>query len=521
MRRRPSPVVAHVLLLAVGAMLSIVAATRLGLFYDDWAILVPSHADPWAPHVGHWTTTPYLLFHALRDVFGLSSFVPFAVPVTIAHLALAHLVWRLSLRVGVDPWLATAGSALVVFLGAGSENILWAFQVGFIGAMALCLGALLLVMRPRPRAVTVALAAVLTALAPTFSGTALPLIVVVAIVAFLRWGWTRTLAVVAPAVVLYLAWYLLRGREAPAHGRAESLAALFGPVPEYALEMLSDGFGRAFPIAVLGPIFVSVVAIWGVLTWTRASERSRPAYVLFLAAPLFALLTAYSRVGLGIETATSSRYLYFIIPVMLPLLLLALDAARRAWRLSKGGVLVLLGILVLYNAGGLVATLAKRAEYSALTVDRIHAALAVLAEDADGDIDDFAQVYPRWAPPIVVADLRGMAEEGWIAQGPYDEFAYLGAVLALETHVDAPDPLPVEACAAVEGETRHEFSPRFTIEAPGPAVLTIALARGGAEGDQRTLLVEPGTNSFHVDAPPGSRLVLAHASSRVLVCDRE
>ena len=46
---------------------------------------------------------------------------------------------------GVDLPLATALSVVFVLLGAGYENLLWAFQIGFIGSVAFGLGVLLLV----------------------------------------------------------------------------------------------------------------------------------------------------------------------------------------------------------------------------------------------------------------------------------------------------------------------------------------------------------------------------------------
>ncbi len=39
-------------------------------------------------------------------------------------------------RAGVGPWLATAAAGSFVLFGPGSEDIVWAFQIGFTGALA-------------------------------------------------------------------------------------------------------------------------------------------------------------------------------------------------------------------------------------------------------------------------------------------------------------------------------------------------------------------------------------------------
>ena len=42
------------------------------------------------------------------------------------------LLWRLLLHIGVRPAIATALATVFVLLGAGYENLMWAFQIGFV-----------------------------------------------------------------------------------------------------------------------------------------------------------------------------------------------------------------------------------------------------------------------------------------------------------------------------------------------------------------------------------------------------
>src|SRR5690606_38776400 len=47
-------------------------------------------------------------------------------------------------RAGVGPWLATAAVLGLLLFGAGEDNIVWAFQITLVGALALGLVHLLL-----------------------------------------------------------------------------------------------------------------------------------------------------------------------------------------------------------------------------------------------------------------------------------------------------------------------------------------------------------------------------------------
>ena len=88
----------------------------------------------------------------LFNVFHLSSYWPYIVPVLVLQIGVMHLCWRLSLRAGVRPWVAVAAVGLLGFLGAGAEDLTWAFQVGFVGSVFFGLLAIELLDGYRPRA---------------------------------------------------------------------------------------------------------------------------------------------------------------------------------------------------------------------------------------------------------------------------------------------------------------------------------------------------------------------------------
>ena len=520
LRRVLSPRGIHYLALAVAAIGYSVVSTRGWFFFDDFAFIVPSQqANIWMPHVGHWSTVPFSLFLVLRDLFGINSYLPFAIPVIVAGLAFAHVMWRFMLRVGVAPALATAFSLLLIFFGAGAENILWAFQVGFVGAMVFGMLVILILLRSRLRARDIVLVILLSIVALATSGTSLPLLAVAALIGWQRHGFRRTAALFAVPALVYATWFVLEGRFAPPAGRA-SVGQLISAVPEYALSMLSDGFGRAFPIAVLGSLLFAATGIWAVLSYRGASWRQRPAYLLFLAAPLFALFTAYSRVNLGLVTATSSRYLYFAISMVLPLFALGLTRLTRRYSLQMGAVVALVGLLVVYNLGGLVSSIHERQLRSDAARERFSAALA-LADEYPG-VSASVRPAAQWAPDATLGDIEEFARSGEFRAGPYD----LGATLTVRARFglrvgSESAPMSESGCATfTPGAPAPLDGDEASVLAPQDGTVTVSLAKGGVIGDPVPLQVSTGWNDIRLSGPDvsGSGLMIASSTSSLTVC---
>lgn len=89
------------------------------------------------PHNEHWSVLPILLWRAIFSVAHLTTYWPYLVPLLLAHVAVVHLVWRRCLHEGVNPWLANALALLFALIGAGAEDLAWAFQIGFVGSVML------------------------------------------------------------------------------------------------------------------------------------------------------------------------------------------------------------------------------------------------------------------------------------------------------------------------------------------------------------------------------------------------
>jgi hypothetical protein len=479
-------------ILGTGAVLLFVLAGRQWLFYDDWAFIVDRPGLLLAPHVGHWSTVPYLLFVAIRDIFGVDGYRPFALPVIGAQILASHLTWVIMRRVGVSPWLATAFTLVTVYFGVGGENVLWAFQVGFVGAVAAMLAVIVLLLAEKLGTGRMIAIAALTLVAVASSGTALPLLVVAVLVAWTRHGWRRTVIAFALPVLAYAAWYLAIGRHAPSAGRAHGSEYL--GIPGYAITMLNGGFAGLVPIAALGSVTFAALAIWWLFGFARADRASRPAFLLFLAAPIFALFTAFSRIDLGIQTATAGRYLYLAVLVMLPFA--ALGLTRLIGRM-QGGMLPAVALVVVVGVfGGLSLGQQLRAkELIAQNTRQAFSAAADLLREHPHAFDDGRQVYSTWAPDVTAGDLKEFVSKGWFRPTGYREAVHWSELLALSARVLPSSGPAIGAggfCQDVAGGGQVDLGNAAGVEVLATSSTTVRLSAGG--GDPSTLTVHKGWN---------------------------
>ncbi|HEY5229664.1 MAG TPA: hypothetical protein VIJ11_02080 [Galbitalea sp.] len=409
-----NPRVAHYGSLVVGLAIILVIARDQWFFGDDWAILAP-HLDGavMQPHVGHWNLIPAIAFQSLRNLVGLGSYLPYLALALLAHLAVAHLSWRILNRVGVPAWGATIVGFLIVLLGAGAENILWAFQFGFMGAVAVGLGLVLLLDRDRLGAGRVVAVIVLAILAPMFSGTFIPLLAAAAIVGIVRRGILRTTVLFLPAAAIYVTWYVSYALHDPATPQGVHTVAGAAFALVYAGAMLAGGLGRALPYIGLGFVPALAVIVWFVVTVRRGIRGpALAAYALACGAVVFVILTAYARSGFGLSAAAAQRYAYVTIVLLLPglsLLVARLVRGRKRWTIAAT---VLALLLVVFNAGTLEVSgevQAAREQASRLRIDSDYRVVSVahprrVVLDAPAD--------PKWAPDLTGGDLRQLAAWG-------------------------------------------------------------------------------------------------------------
>ncbi|CAN5346809.1 hypothetical protein BH11ACT3_BH11ACT3_07040 [soil metagenome] len=413
---RPTPV--HYASLIVGFALLLVLGRDQWFIYDDWAIL---HSDmdaaAWvAGHQGHWNTASTLVFQVLRSTVGLRSYLPYLVFALLAHLAVVHLVWRLMRRAQVAPWLATGVAATVILFGAAAENLLWAFQFGFMGAIALGLVVVVLMDRARLTTPTAIGIVAVSIVALTFSGTALPVLAAAFVLGFIRHGWWRALLLLAPAGVVYVAWYL-----AFSGGTPSSLAPhgsdFVTKVPLFIAAMFGAGYGQYVGVVPVGALVAIVLLIWIIRRFRHWRGPEASAYALIAGSVVFAVLTAVSRAGGELTAAGAQRYVYLIVMLALPTMALALG-----WVVTRGrGAAVAVAIAVALVGAVNVALLVGRAGEQAVIEQRVEreAAAAVDVLATEPGVADAQLPIPDVAPDLTVADLREGADAGLVPDVAY------------------------------------------------------------------------------------------------------
>jgi hypothetical protein len=305
-------------------------------YYDEWDFLANrglagDGRSVWAPHNEHWTTIPILLYLAIGWLVGLGHPLAFALPMIVAHLVVAHLLWRICLRAGVRTWTATAVTTTFVFLGAGAENLLWAFQVCFVGSVAFGLGALLVVDRPGtdrwaglPWGWTLATCSLMC------SGIGLPMVALITVVLLARRDIARAVLFAAVPAVAQGLWYLTYGRHARSHSGVTARTWVY--LDEFATRGLGYALETWLGIAGIGGILIPLLLVVGVSHVARGGTGLTPGILCLGVFPLFATF-AVSRIGIGIDTGIAGRYAYVVVALALPAVAIALDRACAAPRM--------------------------------------------------------------------------------------------------------------------------------------------------------------------------------------------
>jgi hypothetical protein len=347
---RSSHTAAFVVVEFVALVLWLMLGRSQWFFRDEWDFVagrrVGDVGDLFRPHNEHWSTVPILVYRALFAMFGLRAYLPYRLVVLLLHLVAAALLVVVMRRAGVRPWIAIAAASLFAFFGAGWQNIIQPFQIGFTGALVLGLTQLVLADHDGriDRRDYLGLLAGLVGL--MMSGVAVSMTVVVGLAVLLRRGWRPSLFHTAPLAACYAAWLLAIGRENYTNQN---------PTADGVLRFVATGQRAAYSamgqLPMLGLIF-AIVLVVGFAMALR--QRARSGQLRELAAPfallvgsvVFLAITATGRLALGVETARAARYLHLIAAMTLPAVAVAADAlaANRRSLLTVAIALFLVGI---------------------------------------------------------------------------------------------------------------------------------------------------------------------------------
>ncbi len=388
-------------------------------YFDEWTFILTS--PDWSlrtyfePHNEHPAMLLRVTYALLLNAVGMRTYVPYMAVLLLAHLANVLLLFEL-VRRRAGEGIALAAALIFLVLGAGWEDLLWAFQVGWLASIAFGLGALIALESRR----TVLTAALVT-ISLAFSGTGLVFVVAAVVQLLLTPGRRRDLWWFAAPATALAAWYAAFGRFG-GHPNPQPTAGNLLLEPLYTVWGLSQGVAGLIGVSGWIGVVLLVVAA-AVLAW-RWRVRGLDAFTVGIAAGLvsFFLVAGATRAQLGWQQSGASRYVY--VAALLWIVLLA-DAARDLpWRGTWRPVLVACAFLAAFNSAVLLVeyTAAKTAQMQRAEADL--QALAAMRFDpcldpaGNADLLVMPQVDPaayyravdRYGDPVAGRPIRDRAD---------------------------------------------------------------------------------------------------------------
>lgn len=323
---------------AVVVLLSVLWLDRLGegrtFFFDEWQFVVGRwrfEPDTFlAAHNGHLSIVPASVFYTMFELVGLDNYRAFRLVGLLAHVAVATAV-LVYLRGRLGSLAGLGGGTAVLLLGTGWQNILWPFQIGFMGSVLGFVLALLLLERGTTR--SDATASALVAIALGCSGVGVAAAGAILVETLFTRPWRRWWIAIGP-LSLYAIWYFV-------YGESQADMANLDAVPGYVSTSGAAAVAGLYDLTLergrFGFVGLAVLAVATVL-----HRRGVPARVLALVAMIAAFwgLTALSRGQFGDPGA--SRYVY-VGAVVIVLLIAELVPTRAARTVAVAGLV--LGLL--------------------------------------------------------------------------------------------------------------------------------------------------------------------------------
>lgn len=326
-------------------------------FYgDEWSFLTDRSVSLdglFRPHnQQHWVTLPVLAYRGLFSVFGLRAYWPYQLLVIALHLTTAALLRVVMRRSGVGAWIATVAAGAFVLLGPAEDNILWAFQITFVGALVAGLAQLVLADHDGPidRRDWIGLGVGLVGL--MMSGQAPSLIIGVGLVCLLRRRWKAAVFHTLPLGAIYIVWFAVEHAQTVLRVDGQRFTA-----SDYMQWMKNAATGLFMALGHFAPfaILLAALLVGGtVLAWRSEGaiaflKRASVPTSLVVVCLISMTTAAPSRFFLGPETARAGRYIGVMAALTLPAIAVAADAVARRWPRSMPLVLLVFLVPVPFN----------------------------------------------------------------------------------------------------------------------------------------------------------------------------
>ncbi|MEP6753042.1 MAG: hypothetical protein ABI959_09875 [Candidatus Dormiibacterota bacterium] len=385
-----------VVIAAVAVSATILVLTRGYTFYfDEWNFILTSR--DWTattylqPHNGHPAMLTRIIYSVLLATLGLRSYLPYMAVLLALHATSAILIFELVRRRAGD-LIGIATAALLLVIGAGWENLLWAFQMSFVGSVACGLG-MLVALESSARWRMPIVAALLTA-SLMFSAIGLFFGLAAAVDLAATPERRKELVWLAPVAMVFVAWFLTFGLHSAQSTSASANSNLLA-LPLYTLwglgasvaGLIGEGGWLGIPLLALG--------VWAVghAWWRHGCDGLALGTAAGLVA--FYLVTGVARGQIGYEQSGAGRYVY--VGAVFWLILLGAAAGRLPWRGTWRPALVALLFLACFNSGAVLV------EFGAAKAAQMQRQMADL-EALDAVRDDRCLNESGAVDPLVMPD---------------------------------------------------------------------------------------------------------------------
>jgi hypothetical protein len=529
----PAATVLLVGLIVAFPLLLFVFGTSQWFYLDDWDFVSARHAtsaaDLLRPHNENLSTLPILFYRAVFTLVRLHSYWPYQVAVVLAHLAAVALLWAVMRRSGVNQWVATLVAGLLILFGSGYQDIIWAFQIGFTGALAFGLGQLLLADHDGPLDRRDAFGLAMGVCALLCSGVGVTMVVAVGVACLLRRGWRAAAFHTVPLGVGYLVWSALAHPDGPVNPFHRSHTYVAGQVIRWDLDSLRYSFvdlahwsGVA---VVLGVGLVLGLAVAWIPLGRHLRRRQSMVIGCMVGAVVFASISGVGRWFFGIAYSQSSRYVYLVVALILPALAVAADALIQRWRWSTP--LVVLALLAGVPAN--VAAFDKSDEVPGYARAAPEKYLALSQSALASRVPPAVQPDPLASPDLTAGWLAQAGRHGWLPQVAVSADAAADADLHLSLIQQRMAWPSTGQCQAVprsidlhlrRGSTLWQPAPPTTRTALLPSFSVRSIGTDGP-GHDPTLIIYPGYgNLVRVEADLTARIkpVLGSSPFPLSIC---
>lgn len=398
----------------VGVAVVVTVSRDQWFIRDDWALVITRTAvrdsagwKEWlfSAQDGHWLTVPVLIYRAIQNVFGLGSYLPFLVPNLLAHIAAVLLVRVICRRCGVSAWTTTLVCVTLLVFGAGWENIIFAIQISYNLSLVAFLGQVVLVDHDGPPNRRDVVGAGLAVIGVMSSGFAPIFIGGIGLLLVLRKRWWALALAVIPQGLVYAWWYIFweSGSATAVPPGSKSL------VPEF----VARGLGSTMRsmVTLPGVAGVALLGTIGIALWRGSGWRAQSTLLaLWGTASVMLIGIGFERVGLGVESAASSRYQYMTAMLLAPAFALAVDQLLRLAPPALWAGRIVMAFAIVVNTGWLLRSGHDFSAQSHREKDTFElSAGSGLLGQADPN-----RVPEPYSPDVTVRWLPWMVDEGAI-----------------------------------------------------------------------------------------------------------